>query len=77
MRIPVSGVSFNPYDTREDFGDLEGLKQSIGNHGLFQPFLVRPLKEKGKFDMPSVRDSLRFCISRLNERSVCQVTEKV
>ena len=35
------------------------------------------LKEVGKFDMPNVRDSLRFCISQLNERTSCRVTEKV
>jgi ParB family chromosome partitioning protein len=62
MRIPVSGVSFNPYDTREDFGDLEGLKQSIGNHGLFQPFLVRPLKEKGKFELAFGGRRFRSCL---------------
>jgi UDP-glucose 4,6-dehydratase len=35
------------------------------------------LKEKGKFNMPDVRDSLRYCTSQLNERTACQVTEKV
>ena len=35
------------------------------------------LKTKGGFDMPNVVDSLKHCISRLNERTLCQVTEKV
>jgi UDP-glucose 4,6-dehydratase len=35
------------------------------------------LKEKGKFNMPDVRDSLHSCISQLNERTACQITEKV
>ncbi len=71
----MSGVNFNPYDTREDFGDLEGLKQSIVSHGLFQPFLVRPLKEEGKFELAFGGRRFRSCLELDYEEVEVEVRE--
>jgi ParB family chromosome partitioning protein len=41
--VPVGQVSFNPYQPRQDFDDakLEELAQSIRQHGVIQPIVVR------------------------------------
>jgi len=46
MKVNLNDITFNPYDPREDYGDLEGLKASIEQNGILQPFLVRPKDDK-------------------------------
>ena len=38
--IPVGKIRSNPHQPRKDFGDLEGLAQSIKLHGVQQPITV-------------------------------------
>lgn len=45
MKVKLSQIKHNPYNTREDYGDLSGLKASIERLGLTQPFLVRKIDE--------------------------------
>jgi|GEM_PF-3968896 len=40
--IPLNLIEPNPYQPRHEFGDLEGLAQSIKEHGVLQPVVVRP-----------------------------------
>ena len=51
MKIPINKIDKNPYDTREDYGDLAGLKSSIERHGLLQSFLLRPGKRQGEYEL--------------------------
>ncbi len=41
MKVKLSSITENPYNTREDYGDLTGLMVSIKKFGLTQPLLVR------------------------------------
>ncbi len=45
MEVRLSKVRDNPYNTRTDYGDLDGLKASITRLGLTQPFIVRESDE--------------------------------
>jgi len=45
MKVKLSQIKHNPYNTRRDYGDLGGLKSSIEHFGLTQPFLVREVEE--------------------------------
>lgn len=46
MKVKLDKIKHNPYNTREDYGDLSGLKASIERLGLTQPFLVREIDEE-------------------------------
>ncbi len=50
MKVNISKITKNPYNTREDFGDLSGLKESIKKYGMFQPYLVRK-NEDGEYEL--------------------------
>ena len=41
MKVRLDQIKNNPYNTREDYGDLSGLKVSIKKFGLTQPLLTR------------------------------------
>ena len=41
MKVSIRQVVRNPYDTREDNGDISGLVASIKRNGLFQTFPAR------------------------------------
>ncbi|HRY13032.1 MAG TPA: nucleoid occlusion protein [Syntrophomonadaceae bacterium] len=43
LDLPLEAISRNPYQPRKDFNDLElkELAQSISNHGVIQPIIVR------------------------------------
>ncbi len=43
--IEMDLIDPNPFQPRQDFGDLSGLQRSIENHGLIQRIVVR---KKGK-----------------------------
>lgn len=45
MKVQLDQIKQNPYNTREDYGDLTGLKKSIKKFGLTQPFLSRKTDE--------------------------------
>lgn len=49
QEIPVSVIQANRYQPRKDFDEksLEELKESIKNHGILQPVLVRKLPGEG------------------------------
>jgi len=47
MKVKLSEIKHNSYNTRKDYGDLSGLKASINRLGLTQPFLVRKSEEGG------------------------------
>ena len=40
-KVKLSSIRKNPYDTREDYGDLTGLMASIQKFGMLQPLPVR------------------------------------
>ena len=52
-RAPIEMVSPNPRNPRRHFGDAEltDLAQSIREHGVVQPVLVRPAGEPGRFEI--------------------------
>lgn len=41
MKVKLEQIKNNPYNTREDYGDLDGLKSSIKRFGFLQPLIVR------------------------------------
>jgi ParB/RepB/Spo0J family partition protein len=51
MKVPINQIMKNPYDTREDYGDLEGLKTSIRQHGMLIPHPARPGKNPGEYEL--------------------------
>lgn len=52
-RVSVELITPNPRNPRRSFGeaDLTDLTQSIREHGLVQPIVVRPLPEAGRFEL--------------------------
>lgn len=52
-RVPVDLINPNPRNPRRSFGesDLTDLTQSIREHGLVQPVVVRPAPEAGRFEL--------------------------
>lgn len=52
-RVPIEFVSPNPRNPRRHFaeGDLADLAQSIREHGLVQPVVVRPAAEAGRYEI--------------------------
>jgi ParB family chromosome partitioning protein len=52
-RVPVDLINPNPRNPRRSFGesDLTDLTQSIREHGLVQPVVVRPAPEPGRFEL--------------------------
>lgn len=52
-RVPVDLINPNPRNPRRSFGeaDLTDLTQSIREHGLVQPVVVRPAPEQGRFEL--------------------------
>jgi len=45
MKVPTNSIKPNPYNTREDLGDLTGLRASIRKtNGLLQPLIVRQME---------------------------------
>ncbi len=52
-RVPIEFVSPNPKNPRRSFGDAElaDLAQSIREHGIVQPVLVRQGKESGRYEI--------------------------
>lgn len=51
MKIPIDKIMPNPYDPREDYGDLEGLRASVQKHGMLHSFLVRPAEQKDRYEL--------------------------
>tara|TARA_Y100000310_G_scaffold343880_1_gene453664 strand:- start:10982 stop:11962 length:981 start_codon:yes stop_codon:yes gene_type:complete len=49
MKIAINKIKRNPYDTREDNGDLSGLKRSIERNELLQPLPAR--KANGHYEL--------------------------
>lgn len=45
VKVKLEEIKHNPYNTREDYGDLSGLKRSIEKFGLTQPLLARKTSE--------------------------------
>jgi ParB/RepB/Spo0J family partition protein len=69
MKIPISKIASNPFDSRQDYGDLEGLKGSIQKHGMLHGFLVRPSKKSGEYEL--VFGGRRFeCLKQLEKTEV-------
>jgi ParB family chromosome partitioning protein len=52
-RVPIEFVTPNPRNPRRHFGeaDLTDLSQSIREHGIVQPVIVRKAKESGRFEI--------------------------
>ena len=52
-RVPIEFVSPNPRNPRRHFGeaDLADLAQSIREHGLVQPVVVRPAAQPGRYEI--------------------------
>lgn len=52
-RVPLEFITPNPRNPRRSFGDAEltDLTQSIREHGLVQPIVVRPMGEAGRFEL--------------------------
>jgi ParB family chromosome partitioning protein len=49
--LPMSSIDKNPYQTRFVFDDdmLQELQDSIRQHGVVQPIVVRPAEEEGRY----------------------------
>ena len=52
-RVPIAFISPNPRNPRRNFADadLTDLAQSIREHGIVQPVVVRPAKEKDHYEI--------------------------
>lgn len=52
-RIPIAFIAPNPRNPRRSFADadLADLAQSIREHGVVQPVVVRPGREEGQFEI--------------------------
>lgn len=52
-RVPIEFITPNPKNPRRHFGDLEltDLAQSIREHGLVQPVVVRPAGQAGRYEL--------------------------
>ena len=52
-RVPIEFVSPNPRNPRRNFGeaDLTDLSQSIREHGIVQPVVVRPTARSGHYEI--------------------------
>lgn len=52
-RVPIEFVSPNPRNPRRHFGEAElaDLAQSIREHGLVQPVVVRPAAQSGRYEI--------------------------
>jgi ParB family transcriptional regulator, chromosome partitioning protein len=52
-RVPIEFITPNPKNPRRHFGDLEltDLAQSIREHGLVQPVVVRPAAQAGRYEL--------------------------
>jgi len=52
-KVPIEFVSPNPRNPRRSFadGDLADLAQSIREHGIVQPVVVRPAAESGRYEI--------------------------
>ncbi|MBX3579284.1 MAG: ParB/RepB/Spo0J family partition protein [Rhizobiaceae bacterium] len=52
-RVPVEFISPNPRNPRRAFaeGDLADLAQSIREHGIVQPVVVRPTSDAGRYEI--------------------------
>lgn len=58
--VPLGEIEANPYQPRKTFDDedLDSLKESIKNHGILQPLVVRQL-EGGKYQLVAGERRLR------------------
>lgn len=52
-KVPIEFIGPNPRNPRRSFGEAElvDLAQSIREHGVVQPVIVRPAKEAGRFEL--------------------------
>lgn len=57
--IPIDRLDPNPWQPRQDFGDLEELAESIRTKGLLAPILVRPRGER--YQVVAGERRLRAC----------------
>ena len=69
MKVQIEQIAKNPYDPRQDYGDLNGLKSSIQKHGMLHSFLLRPGKQQGEYEL--VFGGRRFeCLKQLGASEV-------
>ncbi len=69
LQIPISNIKENPYNTRQEYGDLEGLKASITRYGVIQPLIVR--RPDGSDEYELVFGSRRLkCLRELGKTDV-------
>lgn len=69
LQVPITSVRDNPYNTRENYGDLEGLKVSIANHGILQPLIVRRLDSSDEYEIVFGSRRLR-CLRELGKTNI-------
>ncbi|WP_455475059.1 ParB/RepB/Spo0J family partition protein [Bartonella sp. B30(2025)] len=63
--VPIEDISRNPHNPRRHFTDLEldNLAQSIRQHGVVQPVIVRPLRDHpNKFEL--IAGERRWCAAQ-------------
>ena len=60
--VPIEQIRRNPKNPRRDFeeNDLAALAQSIGDHGIVQPILVRPVEEDGETQFEIIAGERRW-----------------
>ncbi len=66
--LPIEAIDKNPYQTRYVFdeGMLQELRDSIKEHGVVQPIVVRPAEEEGRYTL--VLGERRLRASKLAEK---------
>ncbi len=69
MKIPIDKIMPNSYDSRQDYGDLEGLRGSIEKHGMLHGFLVRPTKQDGRYELVFGGRRLE-CLKQIGKKEV-------
>lgn len=74
--IPVDSILLNPHQPRKEFAEaeLDELAQSIKEHGLLQPILVRPYS-KG-YELVAGERRLRAC-KRLGLKSIPSIVKEL
>jgi ParB family transcriptional regulator, chromosome partitioning protein len=82
--IPIAAINPAPFNIRSDIGDLKELENSIEQHGLLSPILVRSTHDPAVFELVSGsrrleamrrlgRSAISAIVTNLDEKGVFEV----